>query len=245
MTDGLAGEVAVVTGAAGGIGGAICRLFAAEGARVAALDLVEAPVGDLRLQCDLARDEAVGSAAERVTEVLGPATIVVHAGAATEHAATLESSPAAFAHIYDVNVGGAVRLVQAFAPAMRAARRGAFVFVSSINARMGAPGLAAYAASKGGLETFMKTFALEVAPDNVRANCVAPASIDTAMLRDSFDRQPDPAAARAANVRRHPLGRLGTPEDVAALTLFLASGEASWITGGVFPIDGGAGLTRR
>lgn len=245
MRSRLEGAVAVVTGASGGIGGAICRLFAAEGARVAALDLTEAPIGDLRLVCDLARDDAVRSAADRVAETLGPVTIVVHAGAATEHATTLESSPEAFARIYDINVGGAVRLAQAFAPAMRAARQGAFVFVSSINARMGAPGLAAYAASKGGLETLMKTFALEVAPDNVRANCVAPASIDTAMLRASFDRQADPAAARAANIGRHPLGRLGTPEDVAALVLFLSSSDASWITGGVFPIDGGAGLTRR
>ncbi|MGH6614401.1 SDR family NAD(P)-dependent oxidoreductase [Sphingomonas sp.] len=241
----LEGEIAVVSGAAGGIGAAICRLFAAEGASVAALDLVEPADGDIRIACDLANDAAIADAAGRIGGTLGAPTIVVHAGAATEHAGTLASSPAAFARIYDVNVGGALRLTQAFAPAMQAAGCGAFVFVSSINAGRATPGLAAYAASKGGLETFMKTFALEVAPDGVRANCVAPASIDTAMLRESFDRQADPSAARAANILRHPIGRLGTVEEVARLILFLASDEASWITGAVYPIDGGAGLTRR
>jgi 2-keto-3-deoxy-L-fuconate dehydrogenase len=241
----LDGEIAVVSGAAGGIGAATCRLLTAQGARVAALDLLEPAEGNIRIACDLGDDIAIATAAARISEALGAATIVVHAGAATEHVGTLASTAADFARIYDVNVGGALRLAQAFAPAMRAAGRGAFVFVSSINAARATPGLAAYAASKGALETFMKTFALEVAADGIRANCVAPASIDTAMLRESFDRQADPAAARAANILRHPLGRLGTADEVARLILFLASDDASWITGAVYPIDGGAGLTRR
>jgi 2-keto-3-deoxy-L-fuconate dehydrogenase len=135
--------------------------------------------------------------------------------------------------------------VQAFAPDMQRVGKGVFTFVSSINARMGAPGLAAYAASKGGLETFLKTFALEVADSGIRANGVAPASVDTPMLGASFDRAPDPAAARAANVLRHPLGRLGTAAEVAELILFLSSDAAAWITGTVVGIDGGAGITRR
>ena len=241
----LDGSVALVTGAAGGIGEAACRRFAEAGARVAALDLTEPSVGDVALACDLADDAAVAAAAKKVRAVLGDPDIVVHAAATTEFAATLDSSPAGFLRVYDVNVGGALRLVQAFAPAMRAKRRGAFTFVSSINARMGAPGLAAYAASKGGLETFLKTLALEVAEDGIRVNGVAPASVDTPMLRASFDRAPDPAAARAANVLRHPLGRLGTAEDVADAVLFLSSGAAEWITGTVLALDGGAGITRR
>ncbi|MDG2534229.1 SDR family NAD(P)-dependent oxidoreductase [Sphingomonas sp. HITSZ_GF] len=241
----LEGHRALVTGAAGGIGEAVCARFLAEGAAVAALDLEAPTIGDLRLACDLRRDSAVEHAARAIEASMGTPTIVVHAAATTEFAGTLDSSPEAFARVYDVNVGGALRLAQRFAPAMREAGQGAFVFVSSINARMGAPGLAAYAASKGALETFLKTFALEVAPDGVRVNGVAPASIDTPMLRASFDRQPDPAATRAANVLRHPLGRLGTAEDVANLILFLASDEASWITGSVYAIDGGAGITRR
>lgn len=241
----LRDEIVVVSGAAGGIGAATCQLFAAEGAKVAALDIAAPTIGDVTLACDLALDDAVRAAGRTVTEALGAPTIVVHAAAITEFAGTLDSSPTTFARVHNVNVGGALRLTQAFAPAMRAARRGSFAFVSSINARMGAPGLAAYASSKGALETFMRTFALEVAPDNVRANCVAPASIDTPMLRQSFVRAPDAEQARADNILRHPLGRLGTADDVARLLLFLVSDEASWITGGTFPIDGGAGLTRR
>lgn len=241
----LSGKIALVTGAAGGIGAAICVRFKAEGAHVVAMDRIASDAGDEAWVCDLADDASIAQGAADLLARLGPPDIIVHAGAATEQADIFASSPQAFNAVYDVNVGGAVRLVQAFAPAMQGAGRGNFVFISSINARMGAPTLAAYAASKGGLETFMKGFALEVAADGLRANCVAPASIDTAMLRASFDRQPDPAAALAANILRHPLGRLGTVEDVANLVLFLASDEAAWITGGVFPVDGGAGITRR
>jgi len=241
----LQDEIAVVTGAAGGIGAAIVALFQKEGAKVAALDLSAPAIGDIALACDLGDDASTTRACAQVHERLGAPTVVVHAAATTEFAETLASSPAAFLKVYDVNVGGALRLTQAFAPEMRIRGHGSFVFVSSINGRTGAPGLAAYAASKGGLDTFMKTFALEIAADGVRANCIAPASIDTPMLRASFASKPDPEAALAANVLRHPLGRLGTPEDVALMTLFLASREAAWVTGGIFPVDGGASLTRR
>lgn len=241
----LDGEIAVVSGAAGGIGEAVCRRFAEAGAKVIALDLVRPALGDLALECDLACNASVTAAAASMRAALGDPTIVIHAAAATEFAGTLASSGAAFVRVYDVNVGGALRLAQAFAPAMRTAGKGVFTFVSSINARTGAPGLAAYAASKGALETFVKTFSLEVAAEGIRVNAVAPASIDTPMLRASFDRASDPAAARAANVLRHPLGRLGTADDVADLVLFVSSDAAGWITGTVMAIDGGAGVTRR
>jgi 2-keto-3-deoxy-L-fuconate dehydrogenase len=87
--------------------------------------------------------------------------------------------------------------------------------------------------------------ALDHAKEGIRVNCICPASIDTPMLQASFDRQADPQAARARNVKRHPLGRLGTAEDVANLALFLASDEAAFITGGTYVVDGGALLARR
>jgi 2-keto-3-deoxy-L-fuconate dehydrogenase len=238
-------EIAVITGGAGAIGAETCRLFARHGVRVATLDLVEPAEGDLRLVCDMGSDDSVAQAADLVRRKLGDPTIVIHAAAATEFATVMTSSPAAFARIYDVNVGGAVRLVHAFAPSMLRAKHGSFTFVSSINGHFGAPGLAAYASSKGGLEALMRTLALEFAPENVRVNAIAPASIDTPMLRASFAQRADPAAALSDNVMRHPLGRLGTPVDVASLLFFLASDQAAWITGANYAIDGGAGIARR
>ncbi|GAB3064667.1 SDR family NAD(P)-dependent oxidoreductase [Stenotrophomonas tumulicola] len=241
----LDNEIVVITGAAGAIGAETCRRFAAAGAMVAALDKVKPELGQVALACDLADDCSVEAAAAHVRAELGDPSIVVHAAATTEFATTLASSPQAFARVYDVNVGGAVRMVQAFAPAMIAAGRGAVALVSSINGHFGAPGLAAYASSKGGLDALTRTLALELAPHGVRVNAIAPASVDTPLLRASFALQDDPEAALANNVLRHPLGRLGTPADVAALLLFLCSAEASWITGACVPIDGGASIARR
>src|SRR5262249_3882084 len=101
-----------------------------------------------------------------------------------------------------------------------------------------------YAASKGALVTLAKTMALELADRGVRVNCICPASVDTPMLQFAFARQPDAAEARQRNIRRHPLGRLGTPADVANMALFLASDESSWVTGGIHVIDGGALINR-
>lgn len=241
----LHGAVAVVTGAAGGIGSAISRRFRQEGAKVAALDIREPASGDVNLVCDVGDDASVANAASQVRAALGEPNIVVHAAAISEAAETLRSSSSAYALIYNVNVIGAVRLVQAFAPAMKATNHPAFLFISSINGQMGAPGLSAYASSKGALDALTKTLALELAASGIRVNAIAPASIDTPMLRAKFESQPDPAQALAANASRHPLGRLGTPDDVADFAVFLVSKEASWITGGIHLLDGGAHLARR
>lgn len=241
----FAGKIAIVTGAAGGIGSAVCKRLRDEGATVAGLDLAPSPSADLSLVCDLGADAAVQEAAAVIRKRLGSPGVLVHAAAISEHASTLQSTPEAFARLYNVNVIGAVRLVQSFAPAMLEAKAGAIVFVSSINGGMGAPNLAAYAASKGALDALMRTLALEFATSGVRINSVAPASIETPLLQASFDRHEDPLAARMANVGRHPLGRLGSSEDVAALVAFLASDEASWVTGAIYPLDGGAHLARR
>lgn len=241
----LQGHTAVVTGAAGGIGGAIARRFAQEGCQVATLDLVEPSDGDLKLICDLGDDKSVRSAAEAIASANLQPTIVVHAAAIGGRGTTLETDSALLSRMMDVNVGGAFRLAGVFAPGMQARRRGAFLFISSINSTFATPGLAAYAASKAALDSVTKTLALELAGDNVRVNAIRPASIDTPLLRRGFESCPDPEAARTANIARHPLGRLGTPNDVAALALFLCSDEASWVTGADYLIDGGASITRR
>lgn len=245
MTQRLAGQVALVTGAAGGIGGAIAARFASEGCRIIALDRIEAPSGDLSLLCDLGDEASLTRAADAIRAAGLEPDIVVHAAAIGDACPTMDTSAAFMGQMFAVNVGAALRLAQMFAPAMQARRRGCFLFVSSINSTYATPGLAAYAASKAALDSLMRTLALELAPDNVRVNSVRPASIDTPLWHRGIDAQADPQSAIAANVKRHPLGRIGRPDDVAALALFLCSDEAGWITGVDYQVDGGASVTRR
>jgi NAD(P)-dependent dehydrogenase (short-subunit alcohol dehydrogenase family) len=241
----LVGRVALVTGAASGIGAAITERLRREGARVAGLDINPVAVSDCNLQADLRDDHAVARAFATMQEVIGAPDIVVHAAAATHHGGTVDTDPAIYNAIFDVNVAGAVRLLRCCVPSMAARAKGAVLFMTSINADFATPTLAAYAASKAALTNLMQTAALEFAPSGIRVNAIAPASIDTPALRASYTLSGDAEQARAVNSTRHPLARIGTPEEVAELALFLVSDRASWITGSVYAIDGGAHVTRR
>lgn len=240
----LSGHVALVTGAASGIGAAIVARFQAEGARVVGLDLAPGAAGDYSVTADVRSAATLDHALASASQKLGAPDIVVHAAAASFAGGVFDTGPETFLDLYDVNVVGAVRLLQLCVPAMRS-RGGSIILLSSINADFATPTLAAYAATKAALNNLVKTAALELAPDKVRVNAIAPASIDTPLLRSSFAKSADPEAALAKNAARHPLGRLGTAEEVADLAVFLASERARWITGSVYAIDGGAGVTRR
>ena len=241
----LTGRVALVTGAASGIGEAITARFRAAGARVAGLDRVGGMTADVPLVADLRSDDQIDRVWTEMRETVGEPDIVVHAAAATVDGGVIDTDPSDYATIYDVNVIGAVRLLRRCVPQMRAGGGGAVVMLSSINAAFATPTLAAYAASKAAVESLVKTAALEFAPDRIRVNAIAPASVDTPAMRASWARQGDADAARRRNIDRHPLARIGTADEVAELALFLASERAGWITGAVCPIDGGAHVTRR
>jgi len=240
----LDGRVALITGAASGIGAAIARRFQEEGARVAGLDIDPIDADFPSAICDLRSDAAVADAIAGICDQLGAPDIIVHAAAATCHGGILDTPTAAYLDLYDVNVVGAVRLLHNCIPAMREAGGGAVVILSSINANFATPTLAAYAATKAAINNLVATAALEFAPDNIRVNAIAPASVDTPAMRASYARQADPEQARAANAKRHPLARLGRPEEVAEVALFLVSRRADWITGSIYEIDGGAHVTR-
>ena len=234
----LQNKAAVITGAASGIGQACAARFAVEGARVFGLDIVSAPPW----QCDVSRLRNVEVAAAQVRDAVSKIDVLVHCAAVTIFGRTLETAEEDFERVLRVNFLGAVNLVKAFDCLLQGGA--SIVFIASINGIVGAQGLSAYAASKGALITLARTLALEFAERRIRVNSVCPASVDTPMLRASFERQPNPDEARECNIARHPLGRLGTPDDVANLVLFLASDESSWITGGTHLIDGGALINR-
>jgi NAD(P)-dependent dehydrogenase (short-subunit alcohol dehydrogenase family) len=239
-------KVVVVTGGAGGIGAATVERLQREGAIVASLDRTPHELeGVFTTTADFEVGGDLEKAAGRIRTNVGDPDVVIHCAAASVFGQTIDTSSADVERIYRVNVTSAFELGRLFAPTMQAKREGAFVFAASITGIVGAPDLSAYAASKGALITLTRTMALELAESGIRVNCVCPASVDTPLLRAHFYRTSDPEAARERNRKRHPLGRFGTPEDVANLILFLASDEASWITGGTYVIDGGASIARR
>ncbi len=245
MDEELSRRRALVTGAASGIGAAIVRRLQADGAKVAGLDLDPAFESDCNLVADMRSDVALAAAVMQMEQRIGMPDLIVHAAAMSANGGVLDVNPEKVLAIYDVNVVGALRLLRLCVPAMKAQGGGSVVLMSSINADFATPTLAAYAASKAALNSIVKTAALELAPARIRVNAVAPASIDTPALRAGIAGNADPEQAARTNQARHPLSRWGTPEEVAELTLFLLSDRASWITGAVHRIDGGASVTRR
>lgn len=251
----LQGKAAVITGAAGGIGAAAVRLFASEGANVLATDIDETALREIAaaspdsrvetVAADVSVESDVARAVETAVSRLGGIDILLHAAGIASFTRTEECSLEEWDRVHAVNTRGAFLFARAVIPHMRSRGGGSIVFVSSINGVIGAPGLAAYSASKGAVLALARTLAIELAPDLIRVNSLCPASVDTSMLQLAFKRAPDPAAAREANIKRHPLGRLATPDEIAAFALFLASDEAGFVTGGTHFIDGGAHLARR
>ncbi|WP_157956531.1 SDR family oxidoreductase [Dyella sp. C11] len=241
----LNGRAAIVTGAASGIGEAVARRLVALGVRVAGIDRAPSPSASMSCLADLRDAAALAAAMQEAEHAHGDATILVHCAGICPPGSLLETDDATYLDTFDVNVVSIPRLLRLCVPGMQRQGGGSVVLTSSINARFATPTLAAYAASKAAVESLVRSAALELAPLQIRINAIAPASIDTPMLRSSFERESDPAQARERNIGRHPLGRLGTADDVAAMATFLAGDESRWITGTVIPVDGGAAVTRR
>jgi len=250
MSMSFSGQVALVTGAAAGIGRATALAFAAQGLKVAVVDLDEcggeACVAEIRaaggealfIGCDVTRDEQVRGMIERVLSCYGRLDYAFNnAGIEIEQGRLAEGSEAEFDAIMGVNVKGVWLCMKYQLPVMLAQGGGAIVNTASVAGLGAAPKMSIYAASKHAVIGLTKSAAIEYAKKGIRVNAVCPAVIDTDMFRRAYEADPRKAEFAAA---MHPVGRVGKVEEVAAAVLYLCSDGAAFTTGHALTVDGGA-----
>jgi NAD(P)-dependent dehydrogenase (short-subunit alcohol dehydrogenase family) len=242
----LAGEVAVITGGAGGIGVAVARALARAGARVCVADLDGDRAGELAdtfgdghlgLELDVTDGAAVRAAVGTVTDALGTPSILFNGAGINKVVPTVELSAEDWDRTIDINLSGSFRCCQAFGTPMVAARHGAIVNVASLSGlEFGGGGRVSYAASKGGIQGMTRALAVEWAPQGVRVNAIAPGIVLTPLVQGLAD---DGSLDLADLSSRVPLGRVATPEDMAGVTLMLVSEAGAYVVGQTLIVDGG------
>ena len=244
----LAGKVAIVTGAGGGFGEGIARLFAAEGAKVGVLDLrgdaAERVAGEiganaLALAADVTSREQMEEAVARTAAAFGDVDVFVNnAGWTHRNKPMLEVTEEEFDKVYAINVKSIYHMANIVVPIMRRNGGGSIVNIGSVAGIRPRPGLSWYNSTKGAVNILSQSMAVELAPDNIRVNAICPVMGETGLL-EAFMGVPDTPENRARFVATIPMGRMSRPDDIARATLYLASDDAAFITGVLLPVDGG------
>jgi 3-oxoacyl-[acyl-carrier protein] reductase len=244
----LKDQVAIVTGAASGFGAEIARRYALEGARVVIADLnesgaqkVAAEIGSaaIAIKCDVSKRADIDRAVKLARDHFGEIDIVVNnAGFTHKNQAFLDVDENTYDRCFDVNVKAIYHMINAVVPSMRTKKSGCIINIGSTAGLRPRPGLTWYNASKGAANLLSKSLAVELAGDNIRVNVICPVMGDTGMLGD-FMGVPDTPENRARFIATIPMGRLSVPQDIANAAVFLASDEASFLTGLELPVDGG------
>ena len=244
------GKVAIVTGAGTGIGRAIALRLGAAGALTLCADIDEATAVNTAdeiaagggrgegVRCDVSSPDDVDRLAARAAELGGPHALVSNAAIQYEHL-LVDTPPDDWDRVLGVNLKSVYLGARAVIPHMRRLGGGSIVNIASVNGFWVEPALAAYCAAKGGVINLTRAIALENGRYQIRCNCICPGYIDTGMAQRYFEIQDDPEAARVVAGNMHALGRVGQPEEVAAMALFLCSDEASFCTAQPFVVDGG------
>jgi NAD(P)-dependent dehydrogenase (short-subunit alcohol dehydrogenase family) len=241
----LTGKVTVITGAGTGIGRATALLFASEGAHVVGSIFSpdeQLPDPIIAVRADVTRDEDAALLTRTAVKRFGGLDILVNNAGISAYGLATDTSDETWDRVLDVNLKGVFLCSKYAIPEMLKRGKGSIVNTSSINGIRGNYGIVAYAASKGGVVALTMSMALDYATRNIRVNCVCPAAIETPMYEASLKHVSDPEEYRGKLIAKHPMGRLGKAEEVAAAILFLAGDAASYITGVSLPIDGGRSI---
>jgi len=247
----LLGKVALITGGGTGIGRAIALAFAREGASVAVagrrLEKLKEVIDEIgshsgaaiAVECDVTRAKDAERAVMETAKKFGKLNVLVN-NAGMLSVSTVDSvSEEDWDRVMTVNLKGPFLLSRAALKEFRKAGGGAIVNIGSVLGLVAMKNRAAYCASKGGVTMFTKAMALDHAHENVRVNCICPSIVETELVKGLFNDSEEGKALKKARMGTIPLGRFGKPMDVADLAVFLASEEASWITGAAIPLDGG------